>query len=297
MGKKLFIFPKFSFADEFGIRLGGAGLGNLLFAFSRAVIYSHKSNIPLINPTWPSLKVGPYLRFEKDKRSYTGLFDPIGINGFKKYILLNSMKHLPESILENGISQETGGIIYVSGLKNYFQDLKGYHNLIYETLISIIKNKHLRKIESYPFNCVGIHLRLGDYPQHLRLSNEWCIQKISQIRKFVGQDIKVLIFTDGTRSEISEILALPNTERADFGSSISDIIALSRCKILIASDSTFSGWASYLGRMPVIYKTCHFTGIYELAENCFEGEIADKEELPPLLMQNLRFLNWCCFST
>ena len=34
---------------------------------------------------------------------------------------------------------------------------------------------------------------------------------------------------------------------------MADLLALSRSELLIASGSTFSMWASYLGRMPVIW--------------------------------------------
>ena len=85
---RLFVFPKFSQGDHFGIRLGGPGLGNLLFPFARAIIYSNKNNIPLINPTWPNIKVGPVLRNERDKRFYIDLFKTTGITGPYKYYLL-----------------------------------------------------------------------------------------------------------------------------------------------------------------------------------------------------------------
>ena len=69
-----YIYPKFSKHELIGIRLGGAGLGNLLFTWSRVIAASEKYNAELIWPTWPSIKVGTWLRHEKDKRSYVGLF-------------------------------------------------------------------------------------------------------------------------------------------------------------------------------------------------------------------------------
>jgi hypothetical protein len=48
------------------------------------------------------------------------------------------------------------------------------------------------------------------------------------------------------------LLSQENVRRREFGSSIADILALSRSRILIASGSTFSQWASYLGQIPTI---------------------------------------------
>ena len=56
-----------------------------------------------------------------------------------------------------------------------------------------------------------------------------------------------------TQDELSELLALPDCVRCGFTSSIGDMIGLSRASILVASGSTFSMWASYLGRMPVVW--------------------------------------------
>ena len=66
-------------------------------------------------------------------------------------------------------------------------------------------------------------------------------------------DESLYIFSDATDNELQDILAMSNCKRAYFGSAISDMIALSRCKVLVSSASTFSMWASFLGQMPTIW--------------------------------------------
>ena len=56
----------------------GGGLGNLLFIFARSIVLAEKINSQIIWPTWPSIKVGPWIRREKDKRFYGDLFKMMG---------------------------------------------------------------------------------------------------------------------------------------------------------------------------------------------------------------------------
>ena len=70
---------KYIYADIGGLdlcffRLGGPGLCNLLFPWSRMIIEAKKKNLTIIPTTWTSLKIGPYLRSERDKRSYHNFF-------------------------------------------------------------------------------------------------------------------------------------------------------------------------------------------------------------------------------
>jgi hypothetical protein len=89
--------------------------------------------------------------------------------------------------------------------------------------------------------------------QNYRIPISWYVDQVKQLRQQVNRDVPVYIFSDGRNDELSELLSLPNCQRISFGSSIADILALSKSNILIASGSTFSMWASYLGRMPVIW--------------------------------------------
>ena len=61
--------------ESIGLRFGGAGLGNILFPWARALVYTKKYNLTRIKTTWFNLKIGPFLRLERDKRVYSDLFN------------------------------------------------------------------------------------------------------------------------------------------------------------------------------------------------------------------------------
>jgi hypothetical protein len=49
-----------------------AGLGNILFVWAKALIFSRLNNLPLEIIGWDKFKLGPWLRGERSKRDYSG---------------------------------------------------------------------------------------------------------------------------------------------------------------------------------------------------------------------------------
>ena len=87
---KKYVFASLGKLESLGIRIGGAGLGNMLFTWAKSIVYAKNNNLIFIPPTWNSLKIGPMLRGEFDKRFYNNLFknDP-SFSVFKKFWVLN----------------------------------------------------------------------------------------------------------------------------------------------------------------------------------------------------------------
>lgn len=75
-------------------------------------------------------------------------------------------------------------------------------------------------------------------------------------------DQKFLLFSDGNDEELRMLTSHPNVTRVFFGNAIADIVAISRCKMLIASDSTFSAWGAFMGNVPIIFNRRHFPPVY-----------------------------------
>ncbi len=233
-------------------RIAGNGLANCLFVYARAIALSNRTGAQIIHPTWFNISIGPYLRFQKDKRHYLGLFSRNEeISGIRKFFLLN---FYPKS---NSLDDQDGGVFYVEGLGNYFEDIIGVNSIVSDYIIAHVRPNLLYRIMNFDFShCVAVHIRLGDYPQELRTPLIWYKERI--LEKKQERDYQFLIFSDGRDDEIAEILSINGTERANFGCAISDIIAISKCEFLIGSDSTFSGWGAYLGQVPCRFYKKHF---------------------------------------
>lgn len=262
-----YVYPKLSEKDLLAVRLGGAGLGNLLFTYARALVFARDFGCRLIWPTWPSVKLGPILRREMDKRFYNDLFDNRcgAVGGLYRLWLLAVKKRLPES-KRRLVEKLDDRIVEFEGLEGCFDDILYDSAYVYENLKQNLKPGN-RDALAFDFrDSVGVHIRLGDFARvseaEVRAGRHdsalpvwWYRDMICQIRKLAGREIRVWIFSDGTEEELKPVLSLPRTQRLTFGTSIADIMALSRVPLLIASGSSFSMWARYLGRMNCICYT------------------------------------------
>ena len=107
---KKYTFVSLGKFESIGIRLGGAGLGNILFPWATALVYARNNNLQRIQTTWRNLKIGTLLRKERDKRMYMNLFTNVDrISGIKKFWLLNF----------------TNQVKYFSGMESLFEPFKG----------------------------------------------------------------------------------------------------------------------------------------------------------------------------
>lgn len=274
------------------IRLGGGvGLGNMLFPWARFVVGCREHSLTPVYPTWPQIKSGPILRGEVDKRFYLGLFRPRPgeVVGLARLKVLTMASRYPES--EAGVNAANSGLVEYRGMGDCFQTIRGHHALVFEALRSAVRNSQLGVLE-HDFSCsVSIHVRLSDFALpgsseellsgtvNRRIPIAWYVKVLRNIRACAGKDVTAYVFSDGRDHELAELLGETNCHRLSFGSSIADLLALSRANALIASGSTFSMWASYLGRMPVVWHKGQMRQrLYD--DPALEVELADGEPLP-----------------
>ena len=248
-----------------------------MFVAARAYLIAQSNGWNYINPTWGNITFGTYLRNEKDKRHFFGLFKSKGISGFLKLFYLLFSK---EITLESAISGAEGKVV-IEGLGNYFEDLLCAQETVKEFVYSIMRSTILSSFENIDFkNVIGVHVRLGDYTILQRgTSVSWYATIVNEIIKRHGGKYKFFVFSDGEDQELSELLLMPQVKRVFFGNALSDLIALSKCKLIIGSDSTFSGWSAFLEQVPVIFPKRHFRRVLVDAEKelVFNGDLGRLE--------------------
>ena len=263
-----YIYPKFSKNEFIGVRLGGAGLGNLLFTWSRVIAASEKYDLKLIWPTWPSIKIGTWIRHERDKRSYIGLFsNKTGMcGGIEKYIRLCfgrkiHTRNLNEiewnSLRKNDIVIYDDFKLAPGEFQMNFEGTREYRDRILDVIFNNLDKKDKKALAFNASNAISVHVRLGDFSEttedldngknNMRIQINWYVSVVKKLREAAGWFVPVYVFSDGTDEELSELTALPEVKRITFGNSIGDIIGLSRFPIMISSGSSFSLWARFLG--------------------------------------------------
>ena len=306
MSDVIYCYPKLSGYDFAFFRLGGRGLGNLLFPWARSVVAAEdEGRIPLY-PTWPQLKVGPFLRGERDNRAYSDLFNKTNqyASFREKVSSLLFWTKIPENeskiLKDHEASKWKKYVIVFEGMTDYFKSIKKRHKLVKKNLLKITKNKHKKRNRDELSKSICVHVRLGDFKEPdsksdllsgtdiYKLPMTWYKEKIENIRDEMGKCVKVNVFSGSDNRELRPILEVENTERKFYGSSIADLLALSNAGVLVTSSSTFSMWASYFGRMPAIwYPTQLPHEIYYKNPHC-EVQSGEGEKLPREFVDALR---------
>lgn len=262
-----YAYPKLSEHDLGFVRLGGAGLGNIMFTWARAAVFARDHQCQVIWPTWPSIKIGPYLRRESDKRFYGDLFrnDGSAVGGVKKLHKLLTCNRISEEQKEL-VALEDETIVEFTGFEGCFESILYEYEFVRQLIESNLHPKNKAPLQDDYRGAMGIHVRLGDFSRvsvaeveagrhDSALPVEWYAEIVRQVRHYAGRQIPVYVFSDGTDEELQPLLALPGVERKTYGTSIGDILGLSRFPLLVASGSSFSMWARYLGRANCICYT------------------------------------------
>lgn len=264
-----YIYPILSPYDLGWFRISGAGLANCMFVATRAYLLSRKYQCKLIAPTWKKFSIGPYLRNEQDKRIYSEIFKPFGTSGILKFLLIIKYKFLHDS-----------SIYPVYDLGDFFTEFNLHAKEVRSYFNAIVQEKAIKNVDADIDNLkktVAVHIRLGDYISRLRIDLNWYKGLIINIQaQYPSQ--KFYIFSDGTDNELKTILELPNTERKFYGNAFADIYAISKCKLLIASNSTFSAWGAFLGNVPTIFNKRHFPPIFN--GETLEAVIGNNTQMP-----------------
>ena len=273
----MLVKPYFGDREVIGLfRVGGPGLGNLLFPYCRAHILSLEKNIEMIPPIWPTIKIGPIIRMEKEQRFYLNLFRSFTAKRLSLLLKSRNFKEVNEDEVGKTYQLDEKTVIKVSGLRNYFKDLIGYNLELREFLYQTAAKNIQSKVDAFDGNrSIGLHIRLGDYDEAGKTAIAWYLEKIKQLQQNPTlATMELIVFSDGKDSELNEILSLPNCSRVKKPDALSDILRLSKCKIIIGSNSTFSAWSAFLGKRTFIRDDKFYMGkLFNEKDEIYEGSL------------------------
>jgi ADP-heptose:LPS heptosyltransferase len=109
---------------------------------------------------------------------------------------------------------------------------------------------------------IGVHIRFGDYKGTASETNiDYYLNIINLIKNKYGNRYKFNLFSDAKDSELTIILNNSSAEKVFFGDALSDMLALSKCDLIIGSDSTFGAMAAFLGNTSIIFPKRHFGSV------------------------------------
>jgi hypothetical protein len=246
--------------------LPNAGLGNRLFPWARSIVYSHLHGVQRLATLWWNIKIGPVLRRESDWRWYFGQFQRSRSElGFIASGLIRLTQPCLNEPTELTLAPTRTGVVSFANMLGCFAQLNPYHELINKELLHSIIPKWAKHGHGEPIAPIAIHIRRGDFKTVASLEDlkttgsartplDWFIETLRLVRRQAGRDVPAMVMTDGSKEELAQLYAEPNTTAVTTGSAIGDLLALSRAKFLIGSGgSTFSLWGAFLSQCPAVF--------------------------------------------
>lgn len=276
-----------------------SGLGNLLWVWAKSFCWASDRGLPLIAPKWSYVDWKRYLLGNADKRSYFGFFSNEGyIKGIERARCLCRKKIFPEQY-----SSELGKVLVVFEEMGEFSPLIGRHELVRKEFLRIVCTEHIPVGLSNSLPFISLHVRMGDFlavnegslrrgHTNMQQPLEWYIHALRQCRKSVGYSIPAVVFSDGSPEELAPLLSEERVSLSQECSALSDLIALSSGAVLIASRSSFSLWAAYIGQMPTLYyrgaRPWYERVVHPDADVAWEIELLDGESIPPIFSELIK---------
>ena len=247
--------------------VGRFGLGHSLLAWARCVVWCHDLSVPVIAPCWLRLRVGPYIRRERDKRFYWRLFqagrqsEDCASELLATADRLSAEAELPETAFrptKNTVVVFTNA--FADNERKHFHEIVGKSAVVREALIDVTRPRFFPHSSREPH--IAIHVRGGDFTfpasigtikagrQNVRLHIVWYVEMLIGLRQRLRSDLPAIVYSDCPDAELAPLLALPHVERSRYKEAITDLFAISLASVLISSGSGFSRWGSYLGQVP-----------------------------------------------
>lgn len=231
----------------------------MLLIWARGMVFARLNDLPYFTSSWWGFRWGALWRREKKKRLYFGYFTETPfLKKIQLYFSYNFSKVNIEPAVKVASEVIKGNNLFVFNKiiidNDLFGAIRNHKEIIQDELNKIIAPKIKEELRKYSSPIIGIHIRRGDF----KLGNQttplaFFIKGINVIRKVIGENAPVTIFSDADKQELAEILALPNTSMAEHKPDILDIILLSKSRVMILSgSSTFGYWAAFLSDALVI---------------------------------------------
>jgi hypothetical protein len=247
--------------------IGRPGLANSLLPLARALVLSRAANVPMLAPRWARLRIGPFLRGERDKRSYWRYMrgDPADVTGMRRLLALAQPNRVTEAKAWEEMTAHGGlrsnGVVVVRGMDDYFVPLRGHAELIRASFIQRVADDALTPPTARPApgSYIAIHARRGDFtidPKALT-PLEWFVDRLTALRSAAlssrASPQHAFVVTDGSREELQPLLELPGVSLWQGKSAADDLVLLAGARAVLGSaNSTFSMLGAFLGNGTLI---------------------------------------------
>ena len=238
-----------------------AGLANMLILWAECYLWCKDHGVKQVAPHWSKLRIGPFIRGERDKRQYQLLFNNGGnIAGLKRmFLTLTANKVAFENFDSSKMDECSRTTLVCFSDMNHLERLLSRNKEIIDELYRITRRKYWPT--TVPPSFIAIHIRMGDFPAKSETSKQiyfkqplhWYIDALQELRRSMGFVWPAIVFSDGNDQELKPVLELESVARSPYSKSISDLLAIAKSSVLITSRSSFSLMGAFLGQVPTVW--------------------------------------------
>lgn len=250
----------------------GTGLGNRLFPWARCLLFARRHGARMIDPIWERPAIGQLFRGGIDYRSYMRQLvmfrlmqrDPANLGPVAGLLRSRGARVVTEPADWRSPAGGAGRLLVCfKDIGAVFAPLVGQHEFLLRELRAITRERYRRLADAAGEVPIAICVRCGnDYREPTgapyaplgpadKTPLGWYVDTLRLVRREVGRPVRAVVVSDGTRAALRPLLEMDNVSFARPGTAISDLLILSRAKVLLAPGaSSFAAWASFFGQMP-----------------------------------------------
>ncbi len=237
----------------------GSGLGNRLYPWARCHTHALKHDLPMLAPHWwwPP-RVRPLLKEVPPIADLAGHLYVRGMRALPEYVS-GARRTWIEATARANVLAFRGDAGRFTALHDHEQTLR--HALERICVVPPPADS------AY----IGLHVRRGDFSATARTQNSWFVTALRAVRAHLGSNVLAKLVSDGAASELRDLLAEPNVSLVRTRVPLADLLILARARVLLASGSSFSAWAAFLGGMPAVTHPAHSLAWYGVKPRSFLG--------------------------
>lgn len=269
--------------------MGGNGFGNEFIKLAKLLICREKLQIPVLPAYWRSAyrsAVPSGLCFSgRSRRIFRRGTDPVRFetiqfdeSAHKATGITPIEEALPDFIRENALADRPRTLIRIAGIAPGLESIESYGEFLFQQQLaaagtSAAVSKQTDVLDHRKL-LVGVHIRRGDFYSALPLGEDWpqdrwniqipleWYQGICQklMDTFAGR-VQLIVSTDQADDSIVRLskrfqALLLTAGGSRMSPDVMDMLTLASCDAVVASASTFSGWAVILKPKPWLWYPC-----------------------------------------
>jgi hypothetical protein len=262
----------------------GAGLGNEIIPWGKALVAAHHLGLRAVHPAWALNPRGYRAEFETSRLDWLAQHavsrvmprvqittDDVRASGASDY------RDVLDAVLARRSLRGPVALEHASGMYGGYRSIQAARTLLLreflrprataEALYAVGASANRGRLT------VGLHVRAGDFDSsreirpgvfNVAVPGRWYVSVAERLAAELGEDVEVLVISDGQQAalidELRRVLPVVDLQLGRH-TAVGDLVLLAACDVLVCSISSYSLAAAFLSDRPYIWFAPHLNSI------------------------------------